>query len=68
MALSKVDAVDPETLKTQMARLKRAAKRTPLGVSSVSGAGMPQLLGALLSHIDSRRAEAATEERPAWQP
>ena len=68
VALSKVDAVDPETLKTQMARLKRAAKRTPLGVSAVSGAGMPQLLGALLSHIDSRRAEAATEERPAWQP
>ena len=34
VALSKVDAVDPETLKSQMARLKRAAgnaRRSPLG-------------------------------------
>ena len=39
VALSKVDAVDAETLKTQMARLKRAAKRTPLKLSAVSGRG-----------------------------
>ncbi len=68
VALSKIDAVDPETLKTQMARLKRAAKRTPLGVSAVSGAGMPELLGTLLSQIDHRRAATPPDEQPAWQP
>ena len=37
VALSKIDTVDPETLKTQSARLKRAAKRTPLALSSATG-------------------------------
>ena len=69
VALSKVDAVDAETLKTQMARLKRAAKRTPMKISAVSGAGMPELLGLLLRQIDVHRttsAEMATA--PGWRP
>ena len=69
VALSKIDAVDAETLKAQTDRLKRAAKRTPLRVSAVSGAGMPQLLGALLSNIDRYRAETAeVAAAPAWHP
>ncbi len=69
VALSKIDAVDPETLKTQAARLKRAAKRTPLMVSAVSGAGMSELLGRLLSRIDAYRRQAAEVEAvPAWRP
>src|ERR687884_103077 len=42
VALSKVDALDPETLKEQIARLKRAAKRTPIALSSASGAGVQE--------------------------
>ena len=38
VALSKADALTPEMLKEQMARLKRAAKKTPLVLSSASGA------------------------------
>ena len=69
VALSKVDAVDAETLKTQMARLKRAAKRTPLKVSAVSGAGVTELLGSLLSQVDARRREeTGALAEPAWQP
>ena len=68
VALSKVDAVDPETLKTQMARLKRAAKRTPLKLSAVAGIGMPEALGNLLQVIDQHKREAAEAEAPPWRP
>ncbi len=70
VALSKVDAVDAETLKAQAARLRRAAKRTPFRVSAVTGAGMPVLLHALLSEIDhGRKVEVAgLAEDAAWRP
>ncbi len=69
VVLSKIDAIDPEALKSQMARLKRAAKRTPMKVSAVSGAGMSELLGMLLSQIDNYRKQVAeVEAAPAWRP
>jgi len=71
VALSKIDALTPEEIKQQAARLKRASKKTPLLLSAHSGAGVPEALRALLKIIDSsggttaarRRAEAAV-----WQP
>ena len=71
VALSKIDALSPEEIKQQAARLKRASKKTPLLLSAHSGAGVPEALRALLKIIDSsggttaarRRAEAAV-----WQP
>ena len=41
VALSKADALDEETLKEQVARLKRAAKRTPFVAVLGLGAGRP---------------------------
>ena len=38
VALSKTDAVDAGTLKQQLARLKRAAKRTPMQISEIGRA------------------------------
>jgi GTP-binding protein len=71
VALSKADAMTPETLKEQLARLKRAAKRTPLVLSSASGQGVPEVLRALLSVIDEARkateAPLAASES-AWHP
>jgi GTP-binding protein len=71
VALSKADALTPETLKEQLARLKRAAKRTPLVLSSASGQGVPEVLRALLSVIDEARkateAPLAASES-AWHP
>ena len=55
LALSKADALDPTTLKQRLAKLKRAAKKTPLAVSAVSGAGMDEVLEALWQAIDERR-------------
>ena len=55
VALSKADALTPEMLKEQMAQLKRAAKKTPLILSSASGQGVPETLRALLRVIDGAR-------------
>ena len=70
VALSKIDAVDAETLKKQLARLKRAAKKTPLCLSAVSGEGMREALGAILTEVGEVRARTAAAEAPAsaWSP
>ena len=72
VALSKIDAVSPEHLKDQKARLKRAAKKTPLLVSSVSHDGVPEALRALLSLIGeapvSANAKKAAESPPDAEP
>src|SRR5882724_10937770 len=44
VALNKADALTPEVLKQQVARLKRAAGRAPLVVSAATGAGVPEVL------------------------
>jgi GTP-binding protein len=62
VALSKVDALMPEQLKEQMARLKRAAKTAPLVISAVTRQGVPQALRALLDAIAAAEAEEATWE------
>jgi GTP-binding protein len=71
VALSKADALDPDTLKQQVARLKRAAKRAPLVLSSASGQGVQDTLRALLRVVygitengDSPAAETGAEWRP----
>jgi GTP-binding protein len=55
--------LDETALKQQAARLKRAAKRTPLILSSATGRGVAEALRTLAAHIPvSRRDEA---EKPA---
>jgi GTP-binding protein len=69
VALSKVDAIDDETLKAQTDRLKRAAKRKPLRLSAASGAGVREALRAVLAVIDEAKAgEERAEPAPAWAP
>jgi GTP-binding protein len=70
VALSKTDALTPEAIKQQTARLKKAAKKTPLLLSSASRQGVPQVLRALAKIIDGARAEEKVEGVPeeAWQP
>ena len=69
VALNKVDALTPEQLKEQLARLKRAAKQTPMVLSAVSRQGVPEVLRGLLKIIDSANEEEK-ESPPAhgWQP
>jgi GTP-binding protein len=69
VALSKIDALDPDTLAKQMARLERAAKRTPFAISSHTGRGLTELLRAALTELDAERARgepALMQEE--WHP
>ncbi|HLJ70305.1 MAG TPA: GTPase ObgE [Roseiarcus sp.] len=81
VALSKIDAVDEETLKKQRDRLKRAIRAhgpaaagekrdAPLELSAVSGQGMKEALRALAGAVYAGRAAAAAEQAPAaeWAP
>jgi GTP-binding protein len=69
VALSKVDALDEDTLKEQLKKLKKACKRTPLVVSSASGQGVQEVLQALLTVIDETRAgEEAPQVQEEWHP
>jgi len=80
VALSKVDAVDEETLKLQRERLKRAmrtygpsltpgAKRPPpLDLSAVAGQGVKEVLRAAMNEVEASRARVAAVGAPveAW--
>jgi GTP-binding protein len=79
VALSKIDAVDADTLKKQRDRLKRAmasagpphaGKRPPpLQLSAASGEGVKEALRALLAIVDeARRVESAPTEAVEWRP
>ncbi|MBN8969504.1 MAG: GTPase ObgE [Rhizobiales bacterium] len=79
VALNKIDAVTPDILKEQKARLKRAAKKTPMLISGVSRQGITEVLRALIEVIDqapvSAKAKGAPQnepddapEPPSWNP
>jgi GTP-binding protein len=69
VALSKADAIEPETAAERLAALGEAAGRTPLLLSSASRQGVEDALRLLTDHISSaRREETAEEAQEAWQP
>jgi GTPase len=71
VALSKADAMTPEEVKQQAARLKRAAGATPFVVSSPAGTGIADVLRAIVATLDrDRLAQPApgVESAPTWQP
>jgi GTP-binding protein len=75
VALNKIDALTPEQLKMQKERLARAMKNSPRSaaqpfpISAATGAGMRELLRAILNVIDQERG---TGRKPAeaevWHP
>jgi GTP-binding protein len=70
VALSKADALTPEQIKQQTARLERAAKKTPLVLSAHSGEGVAAALRRLLAVVDGVSGDAKTSSAPAeaWHP
>ena len=71
MALTKADALTPEAIKAQTAKLKKVCKKTPLILSSASGQGVTDVLRALFKVIDAARegtAEEPKSKEAAWQP
>ena len=71
VALSKADALDEETLAAKVADLKKAARKTPLVLSAVSGQGVKEALYALTRDIgrteDKNEAGNADSQEP-WRP
>ncbi len=63
VALSKADAMTKEAIKAQMAKLKKACRKTPMVLSAQSGEGVQDVLRALLRIIDEAREEADIKER-----
>ncbi|KPF98787.1 GTPase ObgE [Rhodopseudomonas palustris] len=75
VALNKIDAVEPDELKKQKDRLKRAAKKTPLLISGISGTGVAEALRALaivVSEAPVSDKAIGTADNPAdakpWVP
>jgi GTP-binding protein len=79
VALTKADALSPELIKQQTARLKRAirnhsAQRPSVGsvsvISAVTGAGIEEVLRRLVTvtNAPSRDREAPAREPMAWRP
>jgi GTP-binding protein len=69
LALNKIDALDAETRDARAAALAKAAGRTPMLVSGVSGEGVAAVLRAALAKVREARAEALTAKmEPAPEP
>ena len=78
VALTKADAMTQEAIGQQRRRLARAMavpsgsaegqRRPPHVISAASGAGLEDVLRALLAVIDQARETAAAPLTPAWQP
>jgi GTPase len=70
VALTKADALTADAIKQQTARLKRAAKMTPLVLSAHSGEGVTAALRRVLAVIDeaSVAARGSSAVAEAWHP
>ncbi|MBI1202365.1 MAG: GTPase ObgE [Rhodopseudomonas sp.] len=72
VALSKTDSMTPEAIKKQLARLKKAAKKTPVLLSSASGQGVTDVLRELFRIITAAgggsEVKSKEEKAQAWQP
>jgi GTP-binding protein len=69
VALAKIDAIDAAALKAQSDRLRRAAKRKPLLLSSASGAGVKAALRAVLAILDEAETkDGSAPPAAAWVP
>ena len=72
VALSKIDALDADAIAAKTEALKKAARKQPLALSAVSGAGMRDALFAIAREIARARgrelAETEAEIRQPWTP
>jgi len=70
VALTKADALTEDEIEAQTARLKRAARKTPLVLSAHSGEGVAAALRRALGVIDEHRAatDSLAISAEAWHP
>src|ERR1700746_725458 len=68
VALNKIDALTPDDLKKQKDRLKRAARRTPLLISGVTGEGVKEALRSLAEVIGESPVSGKAKEAAKAEP
>ncbi|GAB4388161.1 GTPase ObgE [Albidovulum sp.] len=68
VALSKIDAIDARTLANRRRSLEKASGGPVLAMSSVSGAGVAEVLRALWARIAPTRAPGSAPGRQPWHP
>jgi GTP-binding protein len=73
VALSKIDAVPKDELKTKVRALKKAAGAAPLTVSAATGEGVTEVLRALAGEVRDMRGSAkpratARASSRGWRP
>src|SRR5690606_6356287 len=73
VALSKLDAVDPDAVADKVAAVAAVAGRTPLTLSAATGQGVEAAMRALVDEIRRVRkaegaAEATMQGETKWQP
>ena len=70
VALSKSDALDPDTLAERREALKKVARKTPMVLSAVAGHGVQDALYTLAREISRANAmeNAAEADAGPWQP
>jgi GTP-binding protein len=62
VALSKADAMTEDTIKAQIAKLKKACRKTPMVLSAQTGESVQDVLRALLKVIDKAQEDADIKE------
>ncbi len=73
VALTKCDALDEATIAERSEALRAVARKKPLVISAVTGAGMKEALFALVRELKRadearREEEEAGRPKPEWQP
>lgn len=68
VALSKCDAVTPEVAAAKAAELQKAARKKPLLLSAVSGAGVRDALLKLAKIVKEPKPKEPDPAPPEWQP
>ena len=68
VALSKCDAVTPEVAAAKAAELQKAARKKPLLLSAVSGAGVRDALLKLAKIVKEPKPKEPDPTPPEWQP
>ena len=72
LVLNKIDAIDPDEVKSKIKVLQRLSKADVLAVSGVTGQGVDQVLYTIIAVLDAAKAERAETARrkiePNWAP
>ena len=68
VVLNKIDAIAPEALKRKLKSLERVAGQTPIAMSGVTGAGVQEVLYAVVRRLTESRPVSREQPAKAWVP